>query len=99
MATPRTDFTIDEYLRKRAATVFAPIIEHLKEVGEARSATEIEHHFERNFGIQGTTGVCEYLADLELIGKAQIPVRLTRRSNIDVNELAFFCGTKVDDVW
>jgi hypothetical protein len=24
---------------------------------------------------------------------------LTRRSNVDVNELAFFCGTKVPDVW
>ena len=85
---------IDEYLLKRAATIFAPIIEHLTEVGEARSATEIEHHFQRNFGIEGVTGACEYLADQGLIGKAPLPVRLTKRSNIDVNELAFFCGTK-----
>ena len=65
----------------------------------ASSATEIEHHFKRNFGIGGVTGACEYLADQGLIGKAPLPVRLTRRSNIAVNELAFFCGTSVPDAW
>ena len=90
---------IDEYLLRRAGTIFAPVIEHLKEVREARSATEIEHYFQRNFGIQSVSGVCEYLADQGLIGKASLPVRLTKRSNIDVNELAFFCGTNVADAW
>ena len=90
---------IDAYLRKRAGAIFAPILEHLTEAGEARSATEIEYYFERNFGIEGVTGVCEYLADQGLIGKAPLPVRLTKRSNIDVNELAFFRGTDVADVW
>jgi uncharacterized protein len=86
---------IDEYLLKRAATVFAPVMEHLAEAGEARSATEIEHYFRRNFNIEGVTGACEYLADQGLIGKAPLPVRLTGRSNVDVNELAFFCATKL----
>lgn len=90
---------IDEYLIQRAAAIFAPVLDHLKEVGEARSATEIEHYFKRNFGIEGVTGACEYLADQELIGKAALPVRLTKRSNTDVTETAFFCGTKVADVW
>lgn len=90
---------IDAYLLKRAARIFAPIVEHLTEVGEARSATEIDHHFRRNFGIEGVSGACEYLADQGLIGKAPLPVRLTKRSNIAVNELAFFCGTSVSDAW
>jgi hypothetical protein len=89
----------EEYLCKRAPVIFAPIVEHLTEVGEARSATEIEDHFKRNFGIEGVTIACEYLSDQGLIGKAQIPVRLTKRSNVDVNELAFFCGSKIPDVW
>ena len=55
---------------ERAATLFAPLIEHLREVGEARSATEIEDHFRRNFNIDGVTAACEYLADCGLIGKA-----------------------------
>ena len=36
------------------------------------------------------TTACEYLADQGLIGKASTPVRLTKRSNVDVQELAFF---------
>ena len=90
---------IDEYLRRRAAAIVSPIIEHLTEVGEARSATEIDHHFQRSFGIEGVSGACEYLADQGLIGKAPLPVRLTKRSNIAVNELAFFCGKSVPDAW
>jgi hypothetical protein len=90
---------IDDYLSKRAATIFGPILEHLTDVEEARSATEIEHYFRRNFNIEGVTGACEYLADQGLIGKAALPVRLTKRSNVDVDELAFFCGKKPANVW
>ncbi len=90
---------IDGYLLKRATKIFAPVIEHLSEVAEARSATEIEDHFKRNFGVEGITGACEYLADQGLIGKAPLPVRLTKRSNVDLHEIAFFCGIKQSDVW
>jgi hypothetical protein len=84
---------IDDYLLQRAAKVFAPVIDYLTEVGEARSTTEIEHYFTRNFNIGGSvTTVCEYLADQGLIGKAPLPVRLTKRSNAETYELAFFCG-------
>ncbi|HLH20135.1 MAG TPA: hypothetical protein VKX45_23115, partial [Bryobacteraceae bacterium] len=61
---------IEEYLAARTQALFAPILEHLVEVAEARSATEIEDHFRRNFGIGGVTLACEYLADRGLIGKA-----------------------------
>ena len=88
---------VDDYLSKRALSLFAPVIDHLREVGEARSATEIEDHFKRNFGIEGVTGVCEYLADQGIIGKAPLSVRLTKKSNVDVEELAFFYSTRSDD--
>lgn len=91
--------TAEEYVGKLTPALFGPIIEHLTEVGETRSATEIEDHFRRNFGIEGVTVACEYLADRGLIGKAPLPVRLTKRSNVDVNELAFFCGSNVADAW
>lgn len=88
---------VDRYLAERSDSLFGLVIEHLREVGEARSATEIEDHFERNFGIAGVTGVCEYLADQGLIGKAPLPVRLTKKSNVDVEELAFFYSTRPSD--
>lgn len=81
---------IDRYVAERAATLFGPVIDHLREVGEARSCTEIEDHFKRNFDVSGVTTACEYLADQGLIGKASTPVRLTKKSNIEVQELAFF---------
>lgn len=84
---------IDAYLAERAPELFGPVIEYLREVGEARSTTEIEDYFKRNFGINGVTGACEYLADQGLIGKASLPVRLTRKSTVDVEELAFFYAT------
>lgn len=81
---------IDRYVAERVPTLFGPVIDHLREVGEARSCTEIEAHFKRNFGVEGVTTTCEYLADQGLIGKASTPVQLTKRSNIAVQELAFF---------
>ncbi len=81
---------IDDYLAKRASTLFAPVIDHLRDVGEARSCTEIEDHFRRNFDLSGVTITCEYLADQRLIGKASAPVQLTKKSNVLVQELAFF---------
>jgi hypothetical protein len=80
----------EKYVRERAEALFGPVIEYLREVGEARCATEIEDHFRRNMGVQGVTGVCEYLADEGLLGKAHLPVRLTKRSSVQVQELAFF---------
>ena len=81
---------VDHYLAQRAPTLLAPVIDHLREVGEARSCTEIENHFKRNFDVGGVTTACEYLADQGLIGKAGAPVRLTKKSNVEVQELAFF---------
>jgi hypothetical protein len=81
---------IDAYVAERADLLFAPIVEYLAEAGEARSASEIETHFSRQFNVNGVTTACEYLADQGRIGKASIAARLTRRSHTDVQELAFF---------
>lgn len=88
---------IDGYLAEREGKIFAPVVEHLREVGEARSATEIEDHFKRNFGVQGVTGVLEYLADRGILGKVAIPVKLTKNSNVQVEELGFFFAGGVED--
>jgi uncharacterized protein len=79
----------DGYLAQRTGQLFGLVLDHLREVGEARSATEIEAHFKRNFNLEGVTSACEYLADQGLIGVASTGVRLTKRSNVLVQELAF----------
>jgi hypothetical protein len=80
---------VDAYLAERARSLFALVLDHLREVGEARSCTEIEHHFTRTFGVAGVTTACEYLADMGMLAKTSVPARLTRRSQVDVPERAF----------
>jgi hypothetical protein len=87
---------VDDYLSDRAPRLFAPVIDHLREAREARSCTEIEGHFKKQFDIAGVTTTCEYLADQGLIGKASTPGRLTKKSNAEVQELAFFYLDRAD---
>jgi uncharacterized protein len=81
---------VDAYVAERATTLFGAVLDHLREEGEARSCTEIEDYFQRNFNVEGVTAACEYLADQGLVGKASTSVQLTKRSNVQVQELAFY---------
>ena len=81
---------IEGYVRERAPTQFRPVLDHLREVGEARSSRDLDHHFARHMNLGSVTPVCEYLTDAGMLGKASAPVKLTRRSNVEVQELAFY---------
>lgn len=97
---PRVEAALDAvggYLAARTPLLFAPLVEHLREAGETRSSTEIETHFARHFGFEGVVTACEYLADRGLIGRGATPVRLTRASRVDLEELAFFYTGDLDD--
>jgi predicted nucleotidyltransferase len=88
---------IDAYMSARARELFAPVIEYLRDAGEARPAGDIEFHFQRTHDVDGVTVACEYLADQRVIGKASLPVHLTKRSNVSMQELAFFYITDSRD--
>ena len=81
---------VDAYLADRASALFRPVLDHLRQVGEARSSRDLEDHFMRHLNLGGVTAVCEYLAGQQMLGQASVPVRLTRTSNVEVQELAFF---------
>ena len=88
---------VDSFMAQRASALFRLVFDHLREVAEARSCTEIEDHFKRNFGLCGVAMACEYLANRDLIGKVSTPVHLTKRSNIQVQEQAFvYLGEPLD---
>ncbi len=89
--------TIEDYLASRAAAVFAPVLKHLREHGDVRSSRDIDDHFKRTYGVEGVTTACEYLADIGMIEKASTDVLLTRRSNVTLQELAFFSTEPRDD--
>jgi len=81
--------TVDGYLASRATGLFAPVLTYLREAGEARACSEIEHHFTRNLGVSDVTTVCEYLADQKLVEKVSLGAKLTKKSAVPVQELAF----------
>jgi hypothetical protein len=81
---------VDGYVADRTPALFGLVLDHLRDVGEVRSASDIEAHFVRHFDVHGVTTACEYLADQGLIGKASTPARITRKSHVDIQELAFF---------
>jgi hypothetical protein len=88
---------IDGYLAERSPVLFKAVIDHLRDVGEARSSTELESHFSRNFNVSGVTAACEYLADRCVLGKASTPIRITKRSTVALQELAFFLPAPPED--
>jgi uncharacterized protein len=90
---------IEAYLAKRAPALFGLIIDHLREVGDTRSASDLEGHFSRNFDVEGVTTACEYLSDRGLISKVSTPIQLTRQSNISVQEMAFVYAQEPEDVY
>jgi hypothetical protein len=88
--------TIEDYVGTRAPRVFAPVLDYLRQHGDVRSSRDIEDHFKRTYNIEGITTACEYLADIGLIDKASTPVLLTKRSNVSLQELAFFASEPPD---
>jgi uncharacterized protein len=86
----------DEYVRSRARSLFGLVIDYLRDEGSLRSSTELETYFTRHYDVSGVTLACEYLAAERIIGKASTPIRLTKRSTVDAQELAFFYVESAD---
>ena len=82
---------IDGYLEPQAEALFEPLLDYLDEAaGEPRSTTQIGHHFRRHYDMEDVVIACEWLADIGVIEKASTAVKLTTRSQVEVEELAFF---------
>ena len=80
--------TIDRYLEDRTFTLFQPLFDFLASAGGTRTATELSDHFG---GRQAWVGlVCEWLAQKEVIEQFSSPLRLTKESQISVEEAAYY---------
>jgi uncharacterized protein len=81
---------IDGYLTRKVRTLFAPIFEYLEDARAPRSATEIDSHFASQMNISHIHTACEWLADKRMVEKLSMPMRLTERSTVAVDEMAFY---------
>ena len=80
--------TIDRYLEDQTFTLFQPLFDFLMSAGGTRTATELSDHF----GVrQVWVGlVCEWLAQKGVIEQFSSPLRLTKESQISVEEAAYY---------
>lgn len=80
---------INDYLDSRTDVLFGPVLEYLKQEGGIRSATDLDDYFK----VQGDAYVetiCEWLADKGVIQKVPSPRRLTHKSQVTVDEAAYY---------
>jgi hypothetical protein len=81
---------INTYLEERAERLFKPVLDYLTEAGETRSASELAAHFRKKVQGGDLFFVCEWLARQGIVEKVAAPVRLTRKSRVELEEPAYF---------
>lgn len=81
---------IRDYLHRNLSVLFGPLFTYLREEGELRSMTDINHHFNRHFNMSSVDIACEWLADEGLLRRFAAPLRLTDKSRVDVEEVAYY---------
>jgi hypothetical protein len=80
---------IEGYLDRNLRLLFGPVLDYLSQEGGVRTMTDLDTYFRNQ--VQGHVGVvCEWLADRGIIQKVPSPLRLTPRSQVEVDEAAFY---------
>ena len=62
----------------------------LAEADGPRSTTELNHHFSNQMNLSHLDHVYEWLADLEVILRVSMPVRITEKSRVEFDEAAYY---------
>jgi hypothetical protein len=81
---------LDDYLIEHAETLFAPVLAYLAEEDSPRTATDLNTHFAKKVqgGILGFA--YDWLADHGFIERLSSPLHLTRKSQVTVEEPAYY---------
>ena len=81
---------IDAWLTEKIPLLFQPVLDYLHDAGDVRSASEIGEWFMSQHGVGMAVSACEWLADKGVITKVSTPVRLTKKSQTELEEMAFY---------
>ena len=68
----------------------SPILDYLSQEGGVRTMTDLDTYFKKQVQGESVGNICEWLADKGIIQKVPSPVRLTLRSQVEVDEAAFY---------
>ncbi|RMG31043.1 MAG: nucleotidyltransferase domain-containing protein [Bacteroidetes bacterium] len=84
---------IDHYLSERSQLLFQPLLDYLQQAGVICPATHITHWAQHRMNLSSVLAACEWLADKGVIHKTSAATRLTPKSLVEVEELAFYYET------
>jgi predicted nucleotidyltransferase len=88
---------VNRYLEEKIDLLFRPLLDYLAGEATARSATEIDAWFEKQMGVRFASFACEWLAEKGVLVKDSLPMRLTAKSRVEVEEIAFYYPDPADD--
>jgi uncharacterized protein len=81
---------IGDYIDQKVLVLFGPILEYLEREGGVRTTGEIDNYFRNQIQELTLVLVYEWLADKDILRKVPSPVRLTRKSQITLDEAAYY---------
>jgi uncharacterized protein len=81
---------INAYIDGKLELLFGPILEYLSQEGGIRTTTEINSYFKNQVQEHSLSNIYEWLADKGIIQKVPSPVRLTHKSQVTVDEAAYY---------
>ena len=70
--------------------LFGPILDYLHEAHGIRATSEIDEYFHKQVQCDSLSNIYEWLADKEVVQKVPSPVRLTVKSQVTVDEAAYY---------
>jgi RNA polymerase sigma factor (sigma-70 family) len=89
-AIERALLLINTYMDANLSTLFGPILDFLESEGGIRSTSDIDAYFRKQAQVGTLSNVYEWLADKGVIQKVPSPLRLTRKSQIELQEAAYY---------
>lgn len=83
---------IEDYLDHNLRVLFGPILDYLEREGGVRTMTDLDTYFKKQVQNHDSSvgTACEWLADKGIIQKVPSPLRLTSKSQVEVDESAFY---------
>src|SRR5439155_15620134 len=81
---------IEEHLDRLVPDLFGPILDYMSEERGVRTTTDLDNYFKKQVQVESLSNVYEWLADKGIIQKVPYSVRLTPKSQVEVEEAAYY---------
>lgn len=81
---------LNAYVLERVDRLFQPVLDYLAEADGVRTASEMDAYFKKKVQTDSLFWAYEWLARQGVIHKAAAPLRLTKKSQVTLDEPAYF---------